>query len=552
MTAPLTPLHSTTTMTTTVPPIVPDIRIIPLSELHESPHNTRQHFDEHKLAELAASMATSGQLTPILARPSALPKKAGFEIAAGHRRRRAAERAGLPSLMVIVKDLDDRTFLEILTIENLQREDVHPLEEAQGYRNLLTIDGYDPKQIAERVGKSESYVYDRLKLLQLVPDAQELFLANRLTLGHAIILARVGADHQKKLIDNTDGGGGLWRRDVGHATLGLLSPDQEDGKFGGLLPVSVRELQQWIDTHVRFDTADESIPQLFPGTAATLAEAEVKREKVIPITRDYHVHPDAKDEDGSRTYGPTSWKRADGQTESDRGGREQLTTACDHSVVGLVVSGEGRGDTFRVCIDKKRCTIHWGDEIKARNQRERARESAGPSSAPKARKTEEGSWQREERIRKENAARAKARWEKGGDVVLRAIVPNVKKLSLTGDTPAVKYFIDTIGDGLYGIGDTGKKAAKLGVPRGSSAADLIQHLIMIALIDRGEPGMYGGSTNEKDLQEDLDALKIKVDVVKLLDAASPEPKAAPKTAANAVGKGVGKKAGAKAKASARS
>jgi ParB/RepB/Spo0J family partition protein len=519
----------------TAPTVTPDIRTIPLGELHESPMNTRRHFDEHKLADLTASMRTTGQLTPILARPSTLPKKAGYEIAAGHRRRRAAELAGLDSLMVIVRDLDDRTFLEILTIENLQREDVHPLEEAQGYRNLLTIDGYDPKQIAERVGKSESYVYDRLKLLQLIPAAQDLFFANRFTLGHAIILARVGAENQTRILEPHQnrygegaGGGALWRIDHGHATLGLLAPNEEEGDYAGLVPVSVRQLQEWIDNHVRFDVAAESVAQLFPETAATLAQAEEKQEKIVAVTYDHQLHPDAKDE-GARTYGPTSWKRADGQPGSPAyGEREKPSKECEYSVVGLVAAGEHRGESFRVCIDKKRCMMHWGDEIKARNARERAkeREASSPSKGSSASKPQEQSWEREQRLGAERTKRAKARWDKGGDAVLRAIAPHVRKLNVVGTSAAVEYFLTLIEDGLRGIRDMGKVAAKLGVARGSTPSDLMRHLIMVALLDRAVPNEYN-ATNEEDLQADLGALKIKLDVVKLLDAANPEPKVEP-------------------------
>lgn len=503
--------------------------MIPLAQLHESPLNTRQHFDVVKLAELATSMRTSGQLTPLLARPSQLENKPGFELAAGHRRRRAAEAAGMSELMVIVRDLDDRTFLEILTVDNLQREDVHPLEEAQGYRNLLTIDGYDPKQIGERVSKSESYVYDRLTLLKLIPELQELFFANRFSLGHAVLLARQGASVQKKLVEDTDGAGGLWRMDHGHATLGLAKPDDEEGEYAGLRPVTVRELQQWIDTYVRFDTEEESVSQLFPETASTLAAAEEKREKVVPITRNFHVDPQAKDAEGARTYGPSSWKRADGEPEGDRGGSMKPSKTCEYSVIGLVAVGEGRGDTFRVCVDKKRCTVHWAEEIKARNQRERAQErEASSSPGAKSSAPKEQSWEREQRLRKEQSALAKARWAKGGDAVIRAIVPHVKKLVVGGETPATKYFLDVIQDGIYGLRDTGKAAAKVGVGRGTSPADLIRHLIMVALLDRATPDSYN-ATNEADLQEDLDALKINVGVVKLLDAANPVPKEEPKS-----------------------
>ncbi len=521
------------TMTTAVLPAAGrELRDIALAEIHESPLNTRTHFDKVRLGELADSMKITGQLEPVLVRPSTLKGKPGFELAAGHRRRRAAAIAQLPSLLAIVLPLDDRAFLEILSIDNLQREDVHPLEEAQGYKNLLTLDGYNHKLIAERVGKTESYVYDRLKLLQLVPEAKKLFLANRLTLGHAIILARIPAEKQKQLIDDTAGGGGLWQRDHGHATLGFLAPieeEEQDAEFGGVIPVSVRQLQAWVNDHVRFDPADKSNPELFPETANNLKLATMRKDKVVEITYDHYVQPEAKDKDGRRTITNRSWKRADGEPDDNNtfgdGGKPSKT--CEYSVMGLVAAGEHRGESFRVCIDKKRCTVHWNDEIKARNKRERERDAGGSKTTAKATAPSGDSWELKEKQRRERIAEAEARWRKGGESVLRAIAPHVNKLSLTGKTPAIEYFLEVIQDGLYGVADVGKACAKVGVPRGETPADLIRHLIMVSLLDRSQPDTYGEPSNEADLQEALDALKIKIDVVKLLDATTPPTANAP-------------------------
>jgi len=148
-----------------------------LDQLHESPWNPRKTFDPAALQELADSLATVGVLSPLLVRPNA----AGYEIAAGHRRYRAAKLAGLREVPAIVRDMDDPMFLEILVLENNQRADVHPLEEAAGYQELLNRAGYDVARIAERVGKSVKYVYDRMKLLSLTKPAQSLFFDDKIT-----------------------------------------------------------------------------------------------------------------------------------------------------------------------------------------------------------------------------------------------------------------------------------------------------------------------------------------------------------------------------------
>lgn len=180
----------------------------PIAALQESPWNPRQHYDAKGLEELAASLA-HGQLTPVLGRPTGKTFRAQgteteipiLELAAGHRRLRAARQAKLPTLAAIVRPMTDPELLEILTIENLQREDVHPLEEARGYQSLLELgDGYDADAIAAKVGKSLSYLYQRLKLLALTPASQQAFLEGQFTAGHAIHLARLQPDDQKEAL----------------------------------------------------------------------------------------------------------------------------------------------------------------------------------------------------------------------------------------------------------------------------------------------------------------------------------------------------------------
>lgn len=163
------------------------LKSVPLEQLRDSPFNPRKTFDPAKLAELAESLKQIGQLEPLLVRPV----NGTFEVLAGHRRFRAAKIAGLKELEVRIREIDDKTAVEILTISNLQRDDLHPLEEANGFRDLMTECGYDVKKIAARIGKSDRYVYDSLTLLKLIPAAKKLFLDGRFERGHAIELARL-------------------------------------------------------------------------------------------------------------------------------------------------------------------------------------------------------------------------------------------------------------------------------------------------------------------------------------------------------------------------
>lgn len=177
---------------------------MPLKSLVESHLNTRKRFNAGKLQELADSIREKGIITPLLARPMGVM----FEIAAGHRRYRAAGMAGRETVPVVIRELGDDEFLEILTVENLQREDVHPLEEAEGYAELLGRTGYDATSLALKIGKSESYVVQRLKLLDLTKELREEFLEGDFNFSHALLLARLGPENQvtgRKCLYGPDG-----------------------------------------------------------------------------------------------------------------------------------------------------------------------------------------------------------------------------------------------------------------------------------------------------------------------------------------------------------
>jgi ParB family chromosome partitioning protein len=159
-------------------------RDIPLELIHRNPNQPRQHFSEDEIAELEESIRASGVLQPILVRPS--PSKAGeFEIIAGERRWRAAQRAGIGSIPALVREMSDDRAYEIAVIENVQREDLNAMEEARAYDTLMGRMGYTQEQAAKAVGKSRSHVANTLRLLQLPAPVQEHVLYGRLSAGHA-------------------------------------------------------------------------------------------------------------------------------------------------------------------------------------------------------------------------------------------------------------------------------------------------------------------------------------------------------------------------------
>lgn len=157
-------------------------RSIAIDLVQRNPQQPRKHFDEGELNELANSIRTHGVLQPILVRPIHAGR---FEIVAGERRWRAAQRAGLHTIPAVVRDLDEVEVLEIAIVENVQRTDLNPIEEAQGFQALIDRFGRTQEEIAEAVGKSRPHIANMLRLLKLPDDLQEMVRDGRLSSGHA-------------------------------------------------------------------------------------------------------------------------------------------------------------------------------------------------------------------------------------------------------------------------------------------------------------------------------------------------------------------------------
>jgi len=200
--------------------------------LNESKTNPRRTFEETALKELAESIRSQGVLSPLLVRPLT---ENGFEIVAGARRYRAAQMAEVPTVPVRIVNLTDAQAVEMSIVENLQRKDVHPLEEAQGFRALLDLDEpkYSIEQIAAKVGKSAVFVASRLKLTDLVPEAVDAFYADEIGVGHAILLAKLPADQQEPALK---------------ACFKEVYNNGASKPARILLPV--RNLQFWIDSNI--------------------------------------------------------------------------------------------------------------------------------------------------------------------------------------------------------------------------------------------------------------------------------------------------------------
>lgn len=155
---------------------------LPIEYLQRGKYQPRKDINPEKLQELADSIKAQGIIQPIVVRKIALEK---YEIVAGERRWRAAQLAGLQQVPVVVKDIDDRAAMAIALIENIQREDLNPLEEADALRRLLDEFEMTHQQIADAVGKSRTTVTNLLRLMDLQPDVKKLLISKQLEMGHA-------------------------------------------------------------------------------------------------------------------------------------------------------------------------------------------------------------------------------------------------------------------------------------------------------------------------------------------------------------------------------
>lgn len=424
---------------------------MPLEELRPSPLNPRKHFDQAGLQELANSILEVGIIEALVARPV----NNHYELVAGERRFHAARLAGLQVVPCTVKHLSEQQALEIMVIENNQRQDVNALEEADGFSRLLK-GGYELERLAERLGRSKKYVYDRVKLLDLTAPAQRLLSDGVITPGHGILLARLNPEEQLRALDVDTGG-------VFQCEHGLsddeeeavekaqearedLAYDRESGKrpkkgepdgFSprdviGMKPKSVRETAHWIARHVRFrpHEAAAAAPLEYGDVAARVDQALLKPgrgKKVIAITFDHYIDPEARDQ-AERTYGPRSFKFADGKSHREYGEyKATVAKTCEHAVLGVVAVGEHYGEAFEVCIARDKCQAHWKSEIAERAKNQKLRDSGQGAKAARNEQKKENSWEAQYKREREARDRRQKAWESVRERALERLANALKK-----------------------------------------------------------------------------------------------------------------------------
>jgi len=172
-------------------------RNLPVERLRPGKYQPRTHMDQESLADLAASIKTQGVMQPILVRAvDSTPGAERYEIVAGERRWRASQLAGLSEVPVLVRNIPDEQALAMALIENIQRENLNPLEEAQGLQRLIDEFGLTHQQAADAVGRSRPAASNLLRLLQLTPPVQEMLMNGQLDMGHARALLPVSSGQQ--------------------------------------------------------------------------------------------------------------------------------------------------------------------------------------------------------------------------------------------------------------------------------------------------------------------------------------------------------------------
>jgi len=352
-----------------------EYRNLPLLSLTESAANPRRSFDEAALNELAASIRSQGVLSPLLVRPIS---QNTYEIVAGARRYRAAQRAGLEHVPVRIVELTDAQALETSIVENLQRRDVHPLDEAQGFAALMRLEEpkYSIEQIGAKCGKNPSYVAARLRLTDLAPAAVEAFTKDEIGVGHALLLAKLQPHEQEEAL------AACWQESY------------TNGSKPKRILLPVRHLQQWIEHNILLELAAapfskedaQLVPEagscvdcpkrtghnvlLFEGIGAKhdscsdpscysrkldehVKRAVAAKPKLVQISTAY-----GQPKDGSATIPRNKYVeiRQDKPQRKGEANSPEFKT-CRYMTEAIVTEGSEKGELRRVCANPE-CPVH--------------------------------------------------------------------------------------------------------------------------------------------------------------------------------------------------
>lgn len=386
---------------------------IDTAALYESPLNPRKHFNQAALDELTASIAVHGVLQPLLVRPD---NKGQYEIVNGARRYRAAIAAGLAMVPAMIREMTDEQLLEAAVIENLQRSDLHPLEEAEGYERMMRDHGYSADSLAEKIGKSRSYIFGRMKLLDLSEDARRLFYAGTLNASTALLVARIPTHKlQAKAIEDiteTDYHGdaksvraaGRWIRDRYMLRLSDAPFPIDDGELialagpCGACPKRTGNAPELFDDIENADTCTD--PDCFASKKMAAAARRIAQagsnvpvitgeeaEKIMPAytaESRTHVKLDSPcyDDPDHRTYREIMADDTDGVAMIEHGHKGELVEVVPKKVIaeklkaaGVVTRKEVEKEDNKKLLARVKLANHWRDKM-FKQVRQLAREEA--------------------------------------------------------------------------------------------------------------------------------------------------------------------------------
>jgi ParB family transcriptional regulator, chromosome partitioning protein len=354
-----------------------EYRDVAIECLEELPGNPRKRFNEESLKELAESIKAQGVLQPLLVRPKD-GEENKFQVIFGQRRLRAARLAERETIPIRIKPMSDAAATEAQVVENLQREDIHPLEEAFGFCSLLDLNdpNYTIASLAAKAGKSEAYIQGRIKLTELIPPIADAFLADKITIGHALLIAKLPAGQQQAAFNAC----------FHHMWTG-------EGNTPTLIPV--RELASWIESHIllelasaAFSKSDETLvpeagscancpkrtgfnallfadvrkdsctdPQCFRAKLdAHISKTLQKKPDLVQISSAYGSRDGAPL--GRNRYVELDIKRT--KQGNQAGKANPAHRPCEKMTDAIVMDGGRRGQTVKVCADPA-CRIHHGN-----------------------------------------------------------------------------------------------------------------------------------------------------------------------------------------------
>lgn len=333
---------------------------VPVNMIEESKTNPRKIVDREKLKELTENIREKGVLTPVLVRP--IGESGKYELVHGWRRFQAVKSLGLDDIPAIVMLLSDDEAMEAQLIENLQREDLHPLDEAEGFKRLIERFNYTTADVAAKTGKSESFVLHRMKLLDLISGIREAFVKGKIGTSHALLLARLQAEDQKR----------AWKER-------LEGREHE---------VTHHDLKNWIEnilfldlSSAGFDKKDETLVS-GSGTCVNCLKRTGANQLLFPdiakkdICTDracfqmkVNTHIKREDEKAKKESGEELLKLSTEYYNNSKAKEKGILLStdyqmigkkgpkCEHIKKGILIDGKDRGKVVQVCAEKK-CEIH--------------------------------------------------------------------------------------------------------------------------------------------------------------------------------------------------